>query len=104
MILVLMMMPVVMIIMKRIPMMMMVLVMVMVIVKVDGEGDGGDGMGCDVEGVAWRIASSSMTISRAQDIAWKEVIFCDVHFTALRIQDRFLKYVVRISENVRGSS
>ena len=50
-------------------MMMMVLVMVLVIVKVDGEGDGGDGMGCDVEGVAWRIASSSMTISRAQDIA-----------------------------------
>ena len=90
-------------VMMRSPVMMVVIVMMMVIVKVDGEGDFGDGSGCGVEGVAWRIASSSMTISRAQDIAWKEVIFCDVHFTALRIQDRFLKYVVRISENVRGS-
>ena len=55
--------------------------MVMVVVKVDGKGDGGDGSGCDLEGVAWRIASSSMTSSRAQDIAWKEVIFGEVHIT-----------------------
>ena len=40
------------------------MVMVMVIVKVDGEGDCGDDSGCDVEGVAWRIARSNMTISR----------------------------------------
>jgi hypothetical protein len=68
-------------VMMRIPVMMVVIVMMMVIVKVDGEGDGGDGSGCDLEGVAWRIASSSMTISRAQDIAWKEVIFGEVHIT-----------------------
>ena len=42
------------------------LVMMMVIMKVYGEGDGLDGSGCDVVGAAWRIASSSMTISRAQ--------------------------------------
>ena len=41
------------------------MVMVMVIVKVDGEGDCGDDSGCDVEGVAWRITRSSITISRA---------------------------------------
>ena len=38
--------------------------MVMVIMKVDGEGDCGDDSGCDVEGVAWRITRSSITISR----------------------------------------
>jgi hypothetical protein len=92
MIMVLMTMTLMMIMLMRIPMMMVAIVMMMVIVKVDGEGDGGDGSGCDLEGVAWRIASSSMTISRAQDIAWPEVIFCDVHFTALGIQNRFLKY------------
>ena len=41
------------------------MVMVIVIVKVDGEGDCGDDSGCDVEGVAWRITRSSITISRA---------------------------------------
>ena len=40
------------------------MVTVMVIVKVDGESDCGDDSGCDVEGVAWRITRSSITISR----------------------------------------
>jgi hypothetical protein len=39
-----------------------------------------------------------------KDIAWKEVKFYDVHFTALRICGRIVKYVERISENVRSSS
>ena len=64
---VLMTMTVMMIMLIRIPMMMVAIaMMMMMIVKVDGKCDGGDGSGCDLEGVAWRIASSSMTISRAR--------------------------------------
>ena len=40
------------------------MVIVMVIVKANGEGDCVDDSGCDVEGVAWRITRSSITISR----------------------------------------
>ena len=59
------------------------MVMAMVIVKVGGGGDCGDGSSCDFEGVAWRITRSS--IYYFKDIAWQEVSFFDVHFSAWRI-------------------
>jgi hypothetical protein len=59
--------------------------MVMVVVKVDGEGDGGDGSGCDVEGVAWRIANSKHDYFKGAGHSMEGNEFGDIHFTALGI-------------------